>query len=127
MKTLIIKFAFITIFAIAPVWAGHTEHSHDHAEHGHNNVSAEKPVTGTEGASCKDITNIKVNGLVCDFCARAIEKVFSKRDEVASINVDLDNGFVHVVMRSGKTIDDDTLTQLITDSGYNVTSIENQC
>tara|TARA_E500000331_G_scaffold183724_1_gene176890 strand:- start:287 stop:535 length:249 start_codon:yes stop_codon:yes gene_type:complete len=31
-----------------------------------------------------------VNGLVCDFCARALEKVFLKREAVESIDVDLD-------------------------------------
>ena len=31
-----------------------------------------------------------VNGLVCDFCARALEKVFLKREAVESTDVDLD-------------------------------------
>jgi len=32
---------------------------------------------------------VKVNGLVCDFCARALEKIFSKQDSVENIEVDL--------------------------------------
>ena len=71
--------------------------------------------------------DVKVNGLVCDFCARALEKVFGKRDEVQNIAVDLDNGNVHVVMKEGKSMDDATLTKLITDAGYNVDSITREC
>lgn len=68
--------------------------------------------------------NITVNGLVCDFCARALEKVFSKRPEVDSINVDLDKALVQIFIKNEKDIDDKTLTELITDSGYNVIKIE---
>ena len=34
-----------------------------------------------------EIVKIGVNGMVCDFCARAIEKVFMKQDAVESIDV----------------------------------------
>ena len=80
-----------------------------------------------EDAACEDTINVKVNGLVCDFCARALEKVFGKRDDVSGINVDLDNGLVKVAMKPGQTIDDETLTKLITDSGYNVAAIDKGC
>ena len=71
--------------------------------------------------------DVKVNGLVCDFCARALEKTFGKQEEVQGISVDLDSGSVHVVMKAGKMMDDATLRQLITDSGYDVQSIERDC
>lgn len=74
-------------------------------------------------ASAKQI-DVKVNGLVCDFCARALEKVFGKRDDVSDIKVDLDKGVVVIQTIDDKDIDDATLTELINDSGYNVTSIE---
>lgn len=77
-------------------------------------------------ASCNKVM-VEVNGLVCDFCARAIEKVFSKRDEVSSVKVDLDNARVEIIMKDSKTIDDSVLTDLITDSGYNVTGINRDC
>jgi copper chaperone CopZ len=67
---------------------------------------------------------LKVSGLVCDFCAQAIEKVFLKQDAVAAVTVDLDNGRVTVDLKPGKTIDDRTLNRLMTDSGYTVTGIE---
>lgn len=84
------------------------------------------PVMAAE--ACDEHTvNVKVNGLVCDFCARALEKVFSKREEMEGIHVDLDNGLVQIMQKSGQSMDDATLKQLITDSGYNVTSIKRGC
>lgn len=67
--------------------------------------------------------HISVNGLVCDFCARALEKTFGKRDEVKGIDVNLETKIVTVNFVQGQTLDDDTLTQIITDSGYNVEGI----
>lgn len=77
--------------------------------------------------ACKDTVNVKVNGLVCDFCARALEKVFGKREEVSGIKVDLDKGDIRINLKPGKTMDDDTVKQLVTDSGYNVTAINKGC
>ena len=80
-----------------------------------------------ENAPCEDTINIKVNGLVCDFCARSLEKVFLKRGDVAGIKVDLGKGLVVVATKPGSTIDDTTLTKLITDSGYNIAAIGRGC
>lgn len=74
-----------------------------------------------------DTLNLKVNGLVCDFCARSIEKTFSKREEVESVHVDLDNGNIHLKLKPGKTLDEATANQLVTDAGYNLTGVESGC
>ena len=37
-----------------------------------------------------EVLNISVNGLVCDFCARSIEKIFSKKNR-SGININLEN------------------------------------
>lgn len=76
---------------------------------------------------CENITNVKVNGMVCDFCARALEKVFSKRDEVEAIKVDLDAGVVRITTKPNQTIDDASINELITDSGYDISAIEKGC
>lgn len=67
---------------------------------------------------------VKVNGLVCDFCARSVEAMMKKRADVAGVHVDLDKGEIHLSLKSAATLDDPTLTRLITDSGYKVTAIE---
>lgn len=77
--------------------------------------------------NCTEQTSVKVNGLVCDFCARAVEKVVGGRDDVNAVKVNLDDGKVTISMKPGKRIDDKTLTSLITDSGYDVVSIDRGC
>ena len=138
MKTLLTTLTIVTLLATAPAYAGHddaepdTSHNHSTMDHGsmdHSGHADRKPSGKGEelNATCDDTIHVKVNGLVCDFCARALEKVFGKRDDVEGIKVDLDNGSVVVVMKPGQTINDETLTQLITDSGYNVRDIERGC
>lgn len=83
------------------------------------------PIQGQ--AACPEVTNVKVNGLVCDFCARALEKVIGERDDVKDLNVDLDRGLVSVHMKPGESIGDAELKELVTDSGYDVAGIERGC
>ena len=65
-----------------------------------------------------------ISGLVCDFCAHALEKVFSKNDNVDRIEVDLNDSVTRIWLREDKSIDNATVTKLIEDAGYNVESIE---
>jgi len=78
------------------------------------------PALATTGAQ---MVTVKVNGLVCDFCARSIEAMMKKRDDVSAVHVDLGKGEVHLGLKAGAQLDDPTLTKLITDSGYAVTGI----
>lgn len=79
-------------------------------------------------ANC-DANTVKaeVNGLVCDFCARALEKVFGKQEAVKDIDVNLDDGVITIQLNDGQTLDDTTINQLIHDAGYNVTTIKKGC
>ncbi len=70
-----------------------------------------------------ETVTVKVNGLVCDFCARSIEAMMKKRTDVAGVHVDLDKGEVHLAMKPGATLDDPALKKLIVESGYSVTAI----
>ncbi len=64
-----------------------------------------------------------VNGLVCSFCATAIEKTFNKQPSVEMIKVDLDNRLITINTKPDQGMDDTTVTKLITDAGYSVTGI----
>lgn len=77
-------------------------------------------------AEDKNVVYADVNGLVCDFCAQALEKVFSKKEEINSINVDLDTKVITIKFNDGKNLDDTTLTSLIVDSGYDVRAIRHE-
>ena len=84
---------------------------------------AQEDMAAVEQCEANTVT-VHVNGLVCDFCAQALKKVFSKEDAVDHISVDLDNSVVTVYQKDGQTIDNATLEKLVTDSGYNVTGID---
>ncbi len=126
MKISITAILFMTFFFVFPSLAQHGEHEHNHNHEGQvAEPSAASNDTGN--AACEDTINIKVSGLVCDFCARSLEKVFLKRGDVGGIKVDLGKGSIVVAMKPGLTIDDATITKLIADSGYNVSAIHRGC
>lgn len=74
-------------------------------------------------AALPESVTVKVNGLVCDFCARSIEAMMKKRPDVSGVHVDLDKGEVHLALKANAGLDDPTLTKMITDAGYAVTGI----
>ena len=75
------------------------------------------------------IINIEVEGLVCDFCAQSIEKVFMKQPGVEIVYVNLERGNVQVKMADVFKDDEDGISdkrikQLFLDAGYDVSSIK---
>lgn len=66
---------------------------------------------------------VSVNGLVCDFCAQAIDRSFSRRAEVSAVRVDLTERLVSIDFRPNQTLDDDTIRDIITRAGYTVTNV----
>ena len=55
-------------------------------------VSAQEAVAAEAATSAQTMVTAKVNGMVCDFCARAVTKVFGKEAAVENVHVDLDKG-----------------------------------
>jgi len=79
---------------------------------------------GLTAAVSAETIRTTVNGMVCGFCATAIEKTFRKQPEVKTVNVDLKSRLVTVTTKEGQTLDDAKLKKLITNSGYSVVSID---
>lgn len=65
-----------------------------------------------------------VNGLVCAFCATGIEKTFKAQAAVEKVKVDLESKLVTIDFKPHQTMDNDTITTLLTNAGYTVTSIK---
>lgn len=108
MKKLTLLLTALLFIGVTPVYAEHHEGAHDSkAKHQLNTGDA----------------HVSVNGLVCDFCARALEKTFGKEESVKAIDVDLDTKIVTVNFNEGQTLNDEKLIELITDAGYNVENI----
>ena len=68
--------------------------------------------------------SVGLNGLVCDFCATALKKVFGKQDEVAHSYVDLDTKLLSVVFVDGASMSDEEIRKLVKKAGYKATEIE---
>ncbi|GAB5459155.1 MAG: hypothetical protein Hens3KO_21850 [Henriciella sp.] len=83
---------------------------------------AESETTETAMAETTMLT-VNVKGMVCDFCARAVTKVFSKNDAVDGVHVDLDNGEIHVDLKPGMSLSDDDVETLVKKSGYAMVSV----
>ena len=66
---------------------------------------------------------VSVNGLVCDFCAQAIEKSLRRHAEVNDVRVDLTAKLVSIDFKPGANLDDAALRQIITNAGYTVTGV----
>ncbi len=81
-------------------------------------------ILASSSAFAGDVVKINVNGMVCDFCARAIEKVFGKQEPVEAVDVNLTDKLITVTMKDGRNMDDEAITKLVNDSGYAVASIE---
>lgn len=67
---------------------------------------------------------MKVDGLVCAFCAQGIRKNLRAQPSVEDVIVDLEHGVVAVALREGKDIEDETLRTSLTQAGYALRHIE---
>ena len=125
MKKIIFMFtALMVSFAISAqaqsMTGTHAEHG-DHDNHAH----VEQPLVqgAQDDKTVAGDVHVSVKGLVCDFCARALEKVFGKQEAVNDIDVDLDNKLITIDFKDGQSLNDDTIRALIQHSGYNVENI----
>lgn len=69
---------------------------------------------------------VYVKGMVCDFCAQSLKKVFGKKDAVDYINVDLDTQTIEVFFKNGQQLSDSDIKEAITWGGYDLVNIEYQ-
>ena len=76
------------------------------------------------GLSNSQVAVVKVKGMVCDFCARGIEKTFSKDKNVKKIDVDLSKGRVMIAYTENVDINFDDIKTKILSNGQ--TAVEMQ-
>ena len=105
---------FVTTFALA--------NEQDHSNHNHmesNQIEVQVGSIDPNGT----LMTVAVEGMVCDFCAQAIERVFMKREEVTGITINLDDQNVIISLKSEKDIENTTIEELFLNAGYNVQTI----
>ena len=66
---------------------------------------------------------VDVLGVVCDFCATAMNKIFGKRQEVAAVYVDLDKKTLSLALQAGETLSDQDIEKLAEQAGYRIAAI----
>jgi predicted RNA-binding protein len=139
-----------TLLLTAPAFAadvdgGHKAPAHDHASHeahgegkahkhshdGHHEAAkpTEEELAALDEKLAEALTAggelivADVLGVVCDFCALAMNKTFDRRKEVAVTRVDLDTKTLTLVTKPGETMNDKTVRDLVTRSGYRLAAI----
>ena len=116
------------------IYAEHhdTGSMHSHEGHIHNekvdgktlDVDAQRFDTFMIGIDNNTIVVVSVQGMVCDFCARGIEKTFSKDKRVSKIDVDLASGKVLLAFSEANEIDSADIRKKILNNGLNTTDIQ---
>jgi copper chaperone CopZ len=122
------KLFLLSIFTLI-TWA---ENPHDHMHHSHEGHLHEQLVDGKKlevdpirfdnfvmGLEDSQIAVVNVKGMVCDFCARGIEKTFKKDISVKKIDVDLSKGKVLIAYNNNKKIKFDDIKEKILINGQN--------
>jgi len=121
-------------FPVAAHAQHHDDHEGaDHSDHHEEGIHHVEQPTGKPIADTKAITTAlseggqpvvaDVLGVVCDFCAKAMNKTFGKRKEVAAVYVDLDDKTLSLVLKPGASLPDETIDKLVKDAGYRIASI----
>src|SRR5210317_2545781 len=129
MKKLLLLSIFTSI-----TWA---EVPHDQMQHSHEGHLHEQLVDGKKlevdqvrfdkfvmGLENSQIAVVSVTGMVCDFCARGIEKTFKKDMGFKKIDVDLANGKVLIAYAAGAKIVTEDIERKILSNGQTVTDIQ---
>ena len=120
------------MFMTSVIFAEKNHDSHEHHDHAvHQNdvyVDGKKFKLDKERfdefkKNLKDVqvAIINVQGMVCDFCARGIEKAFLKDTKVKKIDVDLENGKVVIAYSLNKKIEFKEIKEKILMNGQNAT------
>ena len=124
--------------ASTAAWGQH-EHEHQH-EHEQTHAATDATAVTGENISFTDrltatpeieaaLANggnavvADVLGVVCDFCAVAMNKVFGKQEEVAAVYVDLDTKALNLVFMPGATLTDEAIASLAVQAGYRIAAV----
>ncbi len=66
---------------------------------------------------------VGLNGLVCDYCAQSMKKIFGKEPAVSHVAVDLTAKTMTLDLQPDQDLSDDAIRGGVTDAGYSVTAI----
>ena len=118
-----IRLLFILLMSVNFIYS---DENHDHSHHHDVYVQGEKLEVDQErfktflnGLSDSQVAVINVNGMVCDFCARGIERTFARDKTVKKVDVDLERGKVLIAYIKDKEINFEDIKNKILANGQN--------
>ena len=121
-----IRLLFLTILTVNFVNSDEDHHMHQYSHSHYVYVQGEKLEVDEkrfknflDGLTNSQVAVVNVNGMVCDFCARGIEKTFVKDKAVKRIDVDLERGKVLIAYTKEKEINFDEIKNKILANGQN--------
>ena len=120
------RLLFFTVLSINLIYSDEDHYMHQHSHNHDVYVQGEKLEVDEkrfkkfiDGLSNSQVAVVNVNGMVCDFCARGIEKTFMKDKAVKRIDVDLERGKVLIAYTKEKEINFDEIKNKILTNGQN--------
>ena len=122
------KFLLFLIFLPTSIVFASSDHLQSHDKHkdisiAYKEVNQDKYNIFVEDLSNVNIAIIDVTGMVCDFCARGIEKTFYDDKEVKKVDVDLSTGKVLVAYSNTKRIDIEEIKNIFLINGQTATNV----
>jgi len=126
-----IIFSFIVLYfsMLSNIYAGdlHDNSSHNHAhidvDGSKTKIDPDKYNNFVKDLSSGQVAIVDVKGMVCDFCARGIEKTFYDDKEVKKVSVDLGAGKVLVAYSDTKRVDIDEIKNIFLINGQTAINV----
>ena len=82
--------------------------------------------SNSDAEKIRQLIIIEVKGMVCSFCAQGIEKKFNQHPSINTVNVNLEQSRVRLIVKPTKKIHDNEIITIIQNAGYKVGKIERQ-
>ena len=122
-----------TLFISNNLYAMDKMHDHNSKQHDHDSLKA---VDGSKtklddamynkfvsNLDSSQVVIVDVNGMVCDFCARGIEKTFYDDNLVKKVLVSLETGKVLIAYDNAKKVDFGEIKNIFLSNGQSATGI----
>jgi copper chaperone CopZ len=136
MRISLLSILFISASNLASAESATHEADGDHGHMSHHSAGITGEVSNAEVINSKrfeklvngrpsyTVAVVSVNGMVCDFCARGVEKAFAKDPDVLKIDVDLELGSVLIAYGSEVQPSERDIDKRIRSNGLDVVDIE---
>ena len=136
MRLSVLSMLFISALSLASAENTTHEADGDHGHIDHKSMGITGEISDAEvlksvrfkrlvgGSPTFTVAVVRVNGMVCDFCARGVEKTFAKDPDVMKIDVDLELGSVLIAYGSEAQPSARDIDKGIRSNGLDVVDIE---